>query len=371
MFILVGQHVYKPQHIGNYRSYIFADTLRRTLTYFGFNVKYAINLTDVGHLVSDGDDGDDKIELEANRKKITTADLIKIEKQNFFSDLLSLNIDIKKYIFPAATEYIKEQIEIIEKLETNDYTYKISDGIYFDTSKFPNYGDMLNFKNTNQMEGARVEKNPEKRNPSDFALWKFSAKNTNRQQEWESPWGVGFPGWHIECSAMAMSVLASTIDIHTGGIDNLSPHHINEIAQSESVTGKEFSRFWMHVEHMMLNGSKISKSLGNVITIDDLISKHYSPIALKYLILTMKYSSHSSFTYDSLNAAEISLSKLNNIVSSAGFTMFTKIDKETIKKIEGHMSNDLNTPQAIAEIWNMVRNTNLSIKQQSATIKYV
>ena len=365
-----GPTLYKPSHIGNLRCYIFADTLRRALEHLKFNTKYVINLTDVGHLVSDSDEGEDKIEKAAKDKNRSVEEIITSAKNAFFQDLDRLNIPRNKYVFPRATEYIKEQINLIRKLEDKGYTYQISDGVYFDISKFNEYGVLMNFKNMQQIEGARVKKNEEKRNSADFALWKLSPKGKKTLQEWPSPWGVGFPGWHIECSAMAMKLLKETIDIHTGGVDHMMIHHPNEIAQSECATGKEFARFWLHVEHAVIDGKKISKSLGNVITIQDLINLNYSPLTLRYLFLTTKYSTQLNFRYDALNAAEIALSKLHKFVNQAGLTVFTKPHEETMNKIIACILDDLDTPGALSYIWLLLKDKSVSNKQKAKTIKW-
>lgn len=260
-----GPTVYERPHIGNLRAYIFADTLRRVLEFNGYKVKQIINITDVGHLTSDADTGEDKIEKSAQEKQKSAFEIARFYEDLFKQDLNKLNIK-KPFKFPRATEHIKEMINLVQILEKKGYTYKTSDGIYFDTSKFKNYGKLAGLDKKNLKPGARVEVNPEKKNPYDFALWKFSPKDVKRQMEWKSPWGIGFPGWHIECSAMAMKYLGTTLDIHTGGIDHIDIHHTNEIAQSESATGKKFVRYWLHCNFLMVEGQKMSKSLGNIRT---------------------------------------------------------------------------------------------------------
>ena len=284
-----GPTLYRRAHIGNLRGYVFADTLNRLFRETGFRVKHVINLTDVGHLFGDGDVGEDKIEKEARDTnqdiELLITNLIKI----FNSDLEHLNIPLKRYDFTRATSYIKEQISLIKRLEKKGFAYKISDGVYFDVQKFKSYGGLAGVSKSIQQEGKRVEINKEKRGSYDFALWKFSKDTENRLQEWSSPWGVGFPGWHTECCAMASSVLGESIDLHTGGIDLAPTHHNNEIAQQESDTGKVFVNTWMHTEFVGLNGTKLSKSDGNIINIDNLIKEGIDPVALRYLFLTVHY----------------------------------------------------------------------------------
>ena len=245
------------------------DILIRTLKANGLNPKWVMNITDVGHLVSDGDEGEDKLEKGALREGKTAWEIAKFYEEEFIADMKRLNI-LQPDFMPRATEHIDDQISLIKILEEKGFTYKISDGIYFDSSKFPSYSDFARLDLDEQQPGKRVEINPEKKRPSDFALWKFSPTDHQRDMEWDSPWGRGFPGWHIECSAIAMKLLGETIDIHCGGIDHIPVHHTNEIAQSQSASGKPLARHWMHSNHIMVNDQKISKSLGNSITLTDI-----------------------------------------------------------------------------------------------------
>jgi cysteinyl-tRNA synthetase len=255
-----GPTVYHYAHIGNLRAYVFADILRRSFVSADYKVKHIINITDVGHLVGDGDGGEDKLEKGAEREGKSAWEVAKFYTDSFMEDLQSLNIDTNEYTFPRATDNIKEQIGLISALEIDGYTYKTSDGIYFDTSKFSHYGDFAHLNIEGQKSGARVEENKEKKNITDFALWKFSPALEQRQMEWDSPWGKGFPGWHIECSAMSMKYLGNHFDIHTGGIDHIPVHHTNEIAQSECVTGEKYVNYWMHVNFLHDSTGKMSKS---------------------------------------------------------------------------------------------------------------
>lgn len=340
-----GPTVYFFAHIGNMRAYIFADILRRTLEYSGLEVKQVVNITDVGHLVSDTDEGGDKIEEAAKREGKTAREITKFYENAFFKDLTDLNIKTDGTKFPRATEHISEQIEIIKALEEKGFAYRTSDGMYFDTGKFENYGKLGNINIKEQKEGARVEANSEKINPTDFALWKFSKPEEKRLQEWESPWGVGFPGWHIECSAMSRKYLGQPFDIHTGGIDHIPVHHNNEIAQSEGAFGVPLANFWLHNEFITVEGEKMSKSLGNVFTISDLKKKSVHPLAFRLWLFSGHYRSPMNFTWDSVSGAHNTLQKLafefDNLPEG-------KEDDETLKKFEKYVSDDLDTPKALA-----------------------
>jgi cysteinyl-tRNA synthetase len=360
-----GPTVYERPHLGNFRAYIFADTLRRVLEFNGYHVKQIINITDVGHLTSDDDTGEDKIEKSAKEKKKSTWEIATYFEKLFKEDFKKLNLK-KPFKFPRATEHIKEMIEFIKILEKKGYTYKISDGIYFDTSKFKDYGKLGNLKKRKDLI-PRIEVNPEKRNPFDFALWKFSPKDQKRQMEWQSPWGIGFPGWHIECSAMAMKYLGKTIDIHTGGIDHLTVHHPNEIAQSEAATGKKFVRYWLHVNFLFVEGKKMSKSLGNIFTLEDIEKRGFSPLVFKYLVLTSHYRSEMNFTWQAMESAENSYRNLIENVSGELVSIHELNTKKILKmkhekntkkikeEILNIINNDLDTPKLIAKIWEVLR----------------
>ena len=278
-----GPTVYWYQHIGNLRSYIFADILRKILEFNKYEVNQVINVTDVGHLTSDADDGEDKLEKAAEKEGKKAEDISKYYYDIFIEDLKKLNIKMPS-IWSWATKHIKEQIELIKKLEKKEFTYKTSDGIYFDTTKFKDYGKLSRKKIEDLEWGKRIDMR-EKRNKTDFALWKFSKPGDKRQQEWDSPWGVGYPGWHIECSAMSMKYLGETIDIHTGGEDHIPIHHENEIAQSEAATGKRFVNYWMHGAFLQLGGKKMAKSSGKILTISELEGKGFGALDYRYFTL--------------------------------------------------------------------------------------
>jgi cysteinyl-tRNA synthetase len=351
-----GPTVYDYPHIGNWFTYIREDILIRTLKASGLQPKWVMNITDVGHLVSDADEGEDKLEKGARREGKTAWDIAQFYTDYFVKGLGRLNILMPDYL-PKATEHIAEQIELIQKLEEKGYTYTISDGVYYDTSKFPRYADFARLDLDEQQAGARVEHNPEKRGPTDFALWKFSPTDRKRDMEWISPWGKGFPGWHIECSAMSMKYLGETLDIHAGGIDHVPVHHTNEIAQSEAVTGKPFARYWMHSNHISIEGEKISKSLGNGITLEDIEAKGYSLEVLRLHVLESHYRSQSKFSWDSLEAAK---NRLQDIYAWADLRYQTSADtmpdeldiafKTMREEVRAALEDDLNTPLALASL---------------------
>ena len=292
-----GPTVYARSTIGNMRSYLLFDLIRRTLEYNGHAVKQVVNITDVGHLVSDDDHGEDKLEKASSATGESAQDIAEKYTSLFKEDIAKLNLNIRGTKFPKATEYIAEQIAMVETLMEIGHAYKIDDGIYFDTSVFKTYGQLGGIDVQELEEGARVEINEQKKNPSDFALWKFS-NDEKRQQEWKSPWGVGFPGWHIECSAMSRALLGRQVDIHTGGIDLKTIHHNNEIAQSEAVNKKKFVNYWMHNEFINVEGRKMGKSLGNLLTLDQIIDRGFSPLSYRYWLMTAHYKTPVNFTWE-------------------------------------------------------------------------
>jgi len=362
-----GPTVYNYAHIGNLRSYIFADVLKRMFEYNGLTVKQVINITDVGHLTSDDDDGEDKLEKSARGTSKTAQEIALFYTDAFLKDIEALNIDTKRIIFPKATEHITEQIALIKKLEEKGFTYKTSDGIYFDTSKLTDYGKLAQLDIEGLKAGARVKITNEKKNITDFALWKFSKPEEQRQQEWESPWGVGFPGWHLECSAMSMKYLGEHFDVHTGGIDHIPVHHSNEIAQSESATGKSFVNYWLHNEFINIDGEKMSKSLGNIITLASIVEKGLSPLAYRYWILTAHYKTLVNFTWDALSGAQVALDKLYNHFLEYGDGV-GNINKEYQAKFLDYINDDLNTPKVIALIWELIKDKDISDSDKKTTL---
>jgi len=368
-----GPTVYDYAHIGNLRPYILADLLRRLFEARNCRVTQVINITDVGHLVGDGDEGMDKIEAGAEREQKTVQEIVTHYTNQFYTDLGALNIKTADTLFPRASEHIPEQITLLKTLEEKGYTYKTSDGIYFDTARFPEYGKLGHIDLAGLQEAARVEKNPEKRNPTDFALWKFSPKGSEsekkRAQEWDSPWGVGFPGWHLECSAMAMKYLGKTFDIHTGGIDHIPTHHNNEIAQSEAATRRPYARYWLHSEFITIDGTKISKSLGNVITLQHITEQEMSPLAYRYWLLSGHYRTQMNFTWEALKGAQNALVKLYRYATELPATGGA-ILPEYQSRFLAHLHNDLDTPGAIAVMWEMARDKDRALADVRATLEY-
>jgi len=363
-----GPTVYNYAHLGHFRAYAFVDTLKRVLLFNGFKLKSVMNITDVGHLTSDADTGEDKMEKAAREKSMSAWELAAFYTKDFFNAMKKLNVQ-RPDIVCKATDHIPQMIELIKKLEKKGYTYKTSDGIYFDTSKFKRYADFARLNMQQLQEGARVEPNPEKKNPTDFALWKFSPAGSKRQMEWDSPWdGKGFPGWHIECSAMSMHYLGNTFDIHTGGIDHIPVHHTNEIAQSEAATGKPFVKFWLHNEFLMVYDEKMSKSKKNFYNMADIEAKGADPLGLRYLFLTAHYRSKLNFTWESLADAARALNTLrermlefkaaNEMQKAADAKKAKAYEKEFVEAV----NNDLNTPIALAVLWKMVRDATLGNK---------
>lgn len=347
-----GPTVYDYAHIGHWFTYIRMDTLIRALRAAKLQPRWVMNITDVGHLVSDGDEGEDKLEKGAKREGKTAWEVAEFYTSDFLEGMQLLNM-LKPAQLVKATDHIPEQIELIQKLEAKDYTYVIDDGVYYDTSKFPGYAAFARLDLDEQQASGRVVVNTQKRNAADFALWKFSPKGSNRDMEWESPWGKGFPGWHIECSAMSMKYLGETIDIHTGGIDHITVHHTNEIAQSEAATGKRFASYWMHSNHVTVNGEKISKSLNNGIRLQDIIEKGIPAEAVRLHVLESHYRSQSRFSWESMEAAHNRLKELQAMavlrwqpVPTNDKTTF--IYEDIADEIAAHLTNDLNTPRALA-----------------------
>jgi cysteinyl-tRNA synthetase len=346
-----GPTVYWYQHIGNLKAYLFSDLLRRTLTFEGYKVKQVMNVTDVGHLTSDADEGEDKMEKAAKREGKNAQEIANYYWRLFKEDFKKLNIE-EPNIWCKATDHIKEQIELIKTLEKKGYTYKTSDGIYFDTSKFKNYGKLALLDIKGLKAGARIEVG-EKKNKTDFALWKFSETPGARQQEWASPWGIGFPGWHIECSAMSTKYLGQPIDIHTGGIDHIPIHHTNEIAQSECATGKKFVNYWLHENFLTLGGEKVSKSKGGLFTIPELEEKGFPPMVYRYFILTGHYRSPIEFSLDILTTAKTTYQRIKNIISEIKDD--GKTNEKALNEFKKAMDDDLNTPRALAVLWTLIR----------------
>lgn len=368
-----GPTVYDYTHIGHWFTYVRWDMLIRTLRLSGLEPKWIMNITDVGHLVSDADEGEDKLEKGARREGKTAWEVAEYYTADFVEGMQHLNISMPTAL-TKATEHITEQIALIKTLEDKGYTYVIDDGVYFDTAKFEGYAHFAQLDLDDQQAGARVEYNKQKLNTSDFALWKLSPSDHTRDMEWDSPWGKGFPGWHIECSAMAIKYLGETIDIHAGGIDHIRVHHTNEIAQSEAATGKRFANYWLHSNHVMVEGEKISKSLGNGIRIQELLEQGFSADAIRLHILESNYRSQSKFSLDALRAAQ---NRLKDIEAWADLRYQPKSDStendlkvmmdETYAGILAALQDDLNTPRALMLLSQMV-NSMMDIAVPAAAI---
>lgn len=366
-----GPTVYNYAHIGNLRTYIFEDLLTRTIR-LHYPLKHVMNVTDVGHLVSDQDDGEDKMEVGAAREGKSAWDIAKFYEEKFWADFDALNCT-RPTVISRATQHIKEMIALVKTLEEKGYTYRTSDGIYYDTSKFDRYDALVGHARISGLQGgARVEMSDEKRNPTDFALWKFSPKDKKRQMEWDSPWGVGFPGWHIECSAMAMKYLGNTLDIHCGGIDHVTIHHTNEIAQSEAATGQKYVNYWVHGEFLILRSGKMSKSGGTFVTLATLKEKGYDPLAYRYLCLTAHYRTQLEFTFESLDAAAKSLENLRALSRGVlAQAQGKEADCQAWKdKFAAAMEDDLNAPKALAVVWEGVRSADMNAEQKLSFLRF-
>lgn len=357
-----GPTVYKDATIGNMKSFIFMDTLRRVLKYNGYKLKHVMNITDVGHLVSDSDDGEDKMVKAALEEKKTPLEISEYYTKRFMNDLDRLNID-KPEVICKATEHIEEMKQFVRELLNNGYAYETSTAIYFDVSKLDKYGMLSGIDLRNQKAGARVEVDLEKKNPYDFALWIKAPEN--HIMKWESDWGLGYPGWHIECSTMSNKYLGEVFDIHTGGIDLVPTHHENEIAQNKGMCGKIPARFWMHCEFLLINGGKMSKSLGNAYLIDDIIEKGYEPLSYKMLCFSSHYRNKLNFTWEALESSQNSLNRLRDGYNKH-LNGTDEINEDEIlslkEKFIDAINDDLNIPVAMSVVWNIVKSQKKSKK---------
>ena len=363
-----GPTVYDYQHIGNFRTFMFEDLLKRVLIYNGYDVTHIMNITDVGHLVSDGDEGEDKMEKGSARTGKTVWEIAEYYTQFFIDDAKALNI-LPPTKYTKATDYIQEQIDMVKCLDDKGYTYITSDGVYFDTSKLKDYGKLANLDIEGLEEGSRIQFSTEKKNKTDFALWKFSPKDTDskRQMEWDSPWGKGFPGWHIECSAMSKKFLGDTFDIHCGGIDHIPIHHTNEIAQSEACTGKPFVHYWMHGAFLEEESGKMSKSKGEFLRVKTLIDHGYTPLDYRYLCLGTHYRKRLLFSWEILEQAKTAMNRLKQNVQQIRDEARKNSDSRDASMPEGErekfleaVNDDLNMPQALAVLWGVIRNDKLT-----------
>ncbi len=363
-----GPTVYNRQHIGNLRGNVFSDTIARTLEGAGYYVRRVTNITDVGHLVSDEDEGEDKMALGAAREKKSPDEIATRYTKLFKDDLAELNVAIEDIEFPRATEYIKEQIALAKTLEEKGFAYRLPDGLYFDIEKFPGYGKLGGIHADTRPVRARIGAVAGKKNPHDFALWR-TAKPHDLQQ-WDSPWGRGNPGWHIECSAMIRALLGPEIDIHTGGEDLVSVHHNDEIAQSEAAGSRTFVRYWMHNAFLTMNGDKISKSLGNVVYLSDVVAKGYAPLALRYFFLQAHYRTPMSFSWDALAAANEALSRLERIAREVQADARGRSKDSPIRdRFLALIRDDLATPQAIGSLWESLKSEDYTPEEKWGLIE--
>lgn len=369
-----GPTVYNFAHIGNLRTYIFEDTLKRVLEYNGYTVDHVMNITDVGHLQSDSDDGEDKMKLGAQRENKSVLELARFYENAFVSDLEKLNIKLP-HKMPRATEHIDSMIQLIQKLENNGYTYVANNNVYFSIDKFEDYYKLANLTIEELKVGSRIEVDKFKKNPLDFVLWFGNSKYENHILKWNSPWGIGFPGWHIECSAMALEYLGENLDIHCGGIDHIPVHHTNEIAQSEGAIGHKWVNYWMHGEFLVVDNGKMSKSSGEFLTLSKLIKDGFTPLEYRYYILQSKYRKPLYFSYDRLEDSSKSLYSLKNKIYNilSNINPHSKTNESTIElykfKFKSHINNDLNLSNAFTVLFDVIKDNNLNNLEKKLLIE--
>jgi cysteinyl-tRNA synthetase len=367
-----GPTVYDYQHLGNFKTFLFEDVLVRALRFAGFEVTHVMNITDVGHLVGDGDEGEDKMILAMKRERKKSTEIAEYYTKVFFEDWDRLNL-IRPTIVCKATEHIGDMIALIQRIEKNGFTYQAGGNVYFDTSKMPNYGYLARLKVDQLRSGARVEVDQNKRNPADFVLWFTKSKFENQELQWDSPWGRGYPGWHIECSAMSMRYLGEHFDIHCGGIDHIPVHHTNEIAQSEAAVSAPWVNVWMHSEFIMVNAEKMSKSKGKFLTLDDVIQRGIDPLAYRFLCLNSHYRSQLNFTWDILENARNAFERLRSSVlalkaqSPAAEGALTPAFGY-LEKFRSAVCDDLNMPKAMSVVWEIVQSSDLPPAEKLATL---
>ncbi|CEP39526.1 cysteine--tRNA ligase [Paraclostridium sordellii] len=368
-----GPTVYNFAHIGNLRTYIFEDTLKRVLQYNNYKVKHVMNITDVGHLQSDADDGEDKMELGAKRESKSVLEIARFYEDAFINDLEKLNIILPNEI-PRATEHIKSIINLIKTLEEKGYTYIANNNVYFSIDKFDNYSKLANLSIQELQAGNRVEVDEFKKNPLDFVLWFGNSKYENHILKWDSPWGVGFPGWHIECSAMAIEYLGEYLDIHCGGIDHVPVHHTNEIAQSEGALGHKWVNYWMHGEFLVVDNGKMSKSSGDFLTLNKLIENKFDPLVYRYYVLQSKYRKPLAFSYERLEEASKSFlslkSKIQTILDNIDEN--SKINESMLKnyiyKFKNQINDDLNISNGFTVLFDVIKDNNLNNLEKKTLI---
>ncbi|MFP4416146.1 MAG: cysteine--tRNA ligase [Chitinivibrionales bacterium] len=365
-----GPTVYNYAHIGNLRTYVWEDVLKRTLLSLGYPVRHVTNITDVGHLTSDEDTGEDKMETGARREGKTVWDIAEHFTQSFRRDIAALNIS-EPDVWPRATGHIKEMIQMVQTLEQKGYTYQTSDGIYFDTTRFHRYTDFARLDPDTLRAGSRIDMG-EKKHPTDFAVWKHSPREVRRAMEWDSPWGRGFPGWHIECSVMALKYLPQPIDIHCGGQEHIRVHHTNEIAQAEAATGKQFVRFWLHGEWLTLDSGKMAKSGGNSITLERLQEEGIDPLAYRLFTFSAHYRTPLTFSWEGIRSAQKSLDNLRALISGeiadASEVQDQKREREILGSFYAALYDDLNTSRALAALYDVLRKTTLSALEKRMAV---
>ncbi len=377
-----GPTVYNYAHIGNLRTYVFEDILRRALEYAGYEVSHVMNVTDVGHLTDDADDGEDKVEKSAREQGRSVWEIAEHYTQAFFSDIDRLNIE-QPSIVCRATSHIQDMIELIQRIEARGYTYLAGGNVYFDVSKFERYGELALLNRQQLQPGARIEVDPNKRNPQDFVLWFTEGKFKNQTMVWDSPWGRGYPGWHIECSAMSMKYLGERFDIHTGGVDHVPVHHTNEIAQSEAATGKQWVNYWLHGEFLVMSGDKMSKSKGEFVTLSSLEDQGYDALDYRYACLGGHYRSQLQFGPEVIGAARSARRRLVDAVEElkaelgAGAEQLSR--REAAEALEGaaaewrdtfrsHLATDLALPQCLADLHGVLKDEQLSAEERLALV---
>jgi cysteinyl-tRNA synthetase len=369
-----GPTVYNFAHIGNLRTYIFEDVLKKSLKYAGYDVRHVMNITDVGHLESDGDSGEDKMTLGAEREKKTVWEIARFYEDAFFKDCGKLNIE-RPTIVSRATEHIEDMIKLIRILEEKGFTYEANGNIYYSIDKFKDYNKLANLSMEELEAGSRVDIDPHKRNPLDFVLWFTNSKFTNQIMQWDSPWGKGFPGWHLECSAMSIKYLGERIDIHCGGVDHIPVHHTNEIAESEGALGHKWVNYWMHGEFLVLNNEKMSKSSGDFLTLSKLIEKGYSPLDYRYFCMQSRYRKQLLFNYENLTEAQKSLKKLRNKIANIADsrTNDEEMHGDKVKyykdKFSEEISDDLNLPNAFTVLFHVIKDDTLNNSEKISIIE--
>ncbi len=367
-----GPTVYSFQHVGNFKTFIFEDLLARTLRFAGYKVKHVMNITDVGHLTGDSEDGEDKMLVAMRRENKSSLEISRFYTDKFFEDWDKLHLK-RPDVVCYATQHIPEMIALIERIYANGLAYVANGNVYFDVSKYKNYGQLAKLDLENLKAGSRIEVDPHKRNPLDFVLWFTKSKFENQELQWDSPWGRGYPGWHIECSAMSIKYLGENFDIHCGGVDHVPVHHTNEIAQSEAATGKKWVNFWLHSEFILINDTKMSKSSGKTILLDDIIAQGHDPLVYRYFCLSANYRAQLNFTDESITGAANGLERLKrsvlNLKAEAGsIKPDSSFEHPSLQAFTEAVCNDLNMPQALSHLWKALGDKELTAVEKLALL---